>query len=129
MIMQDTFFISQWHLQDQLLAAFLLLQCRHEGYLATKLDHKGKWITHWGFFSLNTKLNSHWGMDLQEKEEENNEKDIHGGHWGINPPSKTPPPSFLPSPPWINKLSKPPFLGNLPSILVFCDPPKSQTFQ
>ena len=42
MIMQDTFFISQWHLQDQLLAAFLLLQCRHEGYLATKLDHKGK---------------------------------------------------------------------------------------
>ena len=25
--------------------------------------------------------------------------------------------------PYICKLSKPPFLGNLPSVLVFCDPP------
>ena len=65
-------------------------------------------------------------MDLQEQEEENNEKDIHGGHWGINPspPSKTPLPLF-PKPPLNQQTAKPPFLGNPPYILVFCDSPKS----
>ena len=55
----------------------------------------------------------------------------HSVHQGINPPSKTPPPSFLPSPlPQIDKLSKPVFLGNPPSILVFCEHPlKSQIFE
>ena len=49
---------------------------------------------------------------------------IHSVHWGINPPT-TNPPSLLPSPLYLQicKLSKPPFLGNLPSVLVFCDPP------
>ena len=32
----------------------------------------------------------------------------HSGHWGINPPLKTPPPLSCQAPPWINKLSKPP---------------------
>ena len=49
----------------------------------------------------------------------------HSVHWGTNPPSKTPPPSLLSSPP-LNRQTvpaPPPFLGNPPSILVFREPP------
>ena len=59
----------------------------------------------------------------------------HSVHWGINPPpSKTPPPFFLPSPylKLANCPSPRPFLDNSPSILVFVNsplPPKSQIFQ
>ena len=44
-------------------------------------------------------------------------------HWGINPPlpSKTPLPSFLPTPPLksANCASLPHFLGNLPHYIYF----------
>ena len=40
------------------------------------------------------------------------------------PPSKTPLPLF-PKPPLNQQTAKPPFLGNPPYILVFCDSPKS----
>ena len=48
-------------------------------------------------------------------------------HWGINPPlpSKTPLPSFLPTPPLksANCASLPHFLGNLPLYIDFSGPP------
>ena len=47
---------------------------------------------------------------------------------GYQPPSKTPPPSFLLSPPEICKLSQPPFLGNPPIILVFHELPLKVEF-
>ena len=47
---------------------------------------------------------------------------LHSVHQGINPLFSCQAP-----PPWISKLSKPPFQGNPPLILVFRDPPpKSQ---
>ena len=46
---------------------------------------------------------------------------IHSVHWGINPQPQTP--HLYYQAPYICKLSKPPCLGNLPSVLVFCDPP------
>ena len=52
---------------------------------------------------------------------------LHSGYWGINPPSKTPPPSFLQNPPLnqqtVQAPCPPPILGNPPYILVFQDPP------
>ena len=51
---------------------------------------------------------------------------LHSGYWGINPPSKTPPPSFLQNPPLNQQTVQappPPILGNPPYILVFQDPP------
>ena len=51
---------------------------------------------------------------------------LRSGHWGINPPpSKTPPPSFLPNPPLNQQTVQAPLpiLGNPPYILVFQDPP------
>ena len=44
---------------------------------------------------------------------------LYSGHWGINTPSKAPPPSVLPSPPWINKLSKSPLFRQSPRIYWF----------
>ena len=58
-------------------------------------------------------------MDLQEKEEENNEKDIHGGHWGINPPSKTPPPLFLAKPPLNQQTVQAPLFRQSPLYIGF----------
>ena len=49
----------------------------------------------------------------------------HSVHWGINTPLKKTTPSFLPSPPLLYRQTvqaPPPFLGNLPSILVFREP-------
>ena len=49
----------------------------------------------------------------------------HSGHWGINSPSKTPPPLSCQAPPPLNQktVQAPPFLGNLLYILVFQDSP------
>ena len=50
---------------------------------------------------------------------------LHSVHWVITPSSKTPLPSFLPSPP-LKSANCPnlPFLGNPPSISVFfCEVP------
>ena len=49
----------------------------------------------------------------------------HSVHWGINPPSKTPPPLSCqaPPPPKPANCPSPPFLGNPPYILAFREPP------
>ena len=48
----------------------------------------------------------------------------HSVHQGINLPSKTPPLSFLPSPPLnLKTVQASSFLGNLHSMLVFHEPP------
>ena len=54
----------------------------------------------------------------------------HSVHWGINSPSKTPPPLSYQAPPLnLQTVHAPPLLGNPASILIFCEPtypPKSQ---
>ena len=50
-------------------------------------------------------------------------KGSHSVHWGINPPSKTPPPSFLASLPLNLQIVQPPFLGNPPIYWFFVTPP------
>ena len=58
---------------------------------------------------------------------------LHNGHWGINPPSKTPPPLSCQAPPLNQQTvqTPPPFEAIPPYILVFHDPPppKSRIFQ
>ena len=48
-------------------------------------------------------------------------KDLHSMHWGIKPlPSKTPPPSFSPIPPFdLQTLQPPPLLRQFPPIYWF----------
>ena len=59
-------------------------------------------------------------MQSQFREQDPQQKHIHSVHWGINP-LKPPPPSFLPSLP---------FLGNPPSLKVgfFSELPKYYSF-
>ena len=54
----------------------------------------------------------------------------HSVHWGINPPSETPPSFFLPSPPLKSEeLPKPLLLGNPPPLYCFfVNTPKNQSF-
>ena len=60
-----------------------------------------------------------------EKRFSNKNLYLHSVHWGINYP---PQPSPWKTPPLLF-LAKPPFLDNLPYILVFCEPPpKTQIF-
>ena len=49
---------------------------------------------------------------------------LYSGHWGINPPFKNTTPFLT----WLNKLSKPPILGNPLYILVLQDPLKVGSF-
>ena len=49
-------------------------------------------------------------------------------HWGINPPSKTPPPLSCQVPPLNLQTVQAPFLSNPPSILVFHEPSRKVGF-